>query len=182
MNEQNQQFSEEEAKTSHDKTERRLSKKERKRERREAEKLKKKRQKIMHYFLWTLAGAGIVIAFIVAASRREVLPPTTMQGHIERSPESHIVDRPMDSRVHKHMLEHADGSGPPGIIINYNCDDFDCAPDFIDNLAKLVTEYPRTVYLAPYPNMSAKLALSALGRQKVLDVFDEEEIREFIER
>lgn len=163
-------------------SEKRRLKNKRKRERREAEKQKIQRKKMAKRLVWILVGVGILWAFVFMVSNQKVLPPTTAQGHIERSPESHIVNSPMDNRVHKHMLEHSDGDGPPGIIINYNCIDFDCESNFIDQLISVANEFPDNVYVAPYPNMSSRLVLSALGRQEVLDVFDEERIKKFIKR
>jgi len=79
------------------------------------------------------------------------------------------------------MLEHADGSGPPGVIISYNCDDYDCQPDFVDRLRAIAEDYPDFVYLAPFPGMTAKLAVTRRGKQVILDEFDEQRIRNFIE-
>ncbi len=130
-----------------------------------------------------LLGGGL----LVAASRTggvkgAYYPPTDIRGHTENVPPSHILSSPMPLSVHKHMLEHADGSGPPGVIINYNCEDFECAPDLVDRLAAIVNDYPDNVYLAPFPNMSAKIVVSRYQRRLVLDEYDEEKIREFIER
>lgn len=174
MNEQNQND------TQLSKQERRRLRNERKHERKSAEKSKIQRQKIIKRLIWLLIGVGIIVAVVFAASNKKILPPTSMQNHIEQSPKTHIVDKPMDNRIHKHMLEHADGTGPPGIIINYNCVDFDCEADLINKLTALVNEYPANVYLAPYPRMSAKLVLSALGRQEILNEFDEQKIQNFI--
>ncbi len=87
----------------------------------------------------------------------------------------------MPLSMQKHMLEHADGQGPPGVIINYNCEDFECEPDLIDKLKAIAQDYPEFVYLAPFPNMSAKIAITRRGAIEVLDEFDEERIRRFIE-
>lgn len=80
------------------------------------------------------------------------------------------------------MLEHADGieGGTPGVLINYNCNEFDCKDNLIDNLTKITQDYPKFVYLAPYRNMGTKLVLTKEGRQEVLDNFDEDKIRNFI--
>jgi hypothetical protein len=164
------------------KQERRRLKNELMREKKQAGRLRQQRQKVMKRSVWILISAGLLTGFFFLISSKKILPPTTIQGHIESSPESHILDQPMDVRVHKHMLEHADGVGPSGIIINHNCEDYDCEPDLIDRLSKFVEENPETVYLAPYPNMSAKIVLSALGRQEILDSFDEQVIRNFIEQ
>lgn len=124
-------------------------------------------------------GSGWV--YLTQFYRPEILPPTTMAGHIEVSPPSHILDEPIDIRVQKHMLEHADGDGPPGVVINYNCVDFACPGDLIPRLAEIVQKYPENVYLAPYHGMSVKIALTRLGKIETLDEFDKEAIRKFIE-
>ena len=113
-----------------------------KRERKQTERAQERKSgSIKKISIWA-ALALIIVLLIMWFANQKVLPPTTMQGHIEVSPESHFVTEPMDIRVHKHMLEHADGTGPAGIILNYNCDDFTCEDDFLDNLRKIVGEYP----------------------------------------
>ena len=47
------------------------------------------------------------------------------------------------------LAQHADGRGPPGVIIHYNCDDYDCEPDLIQKLTKIVRDHRANVYLAP---------------------------------
>jgi len=78
-------------------------------------------------------------------------------------------------RVHK-----ADGRGKPGIIIQYNCKKYSCEPDLIQKLTELLKQYPENVYLAPN-NYDGKIILTKLSRSKVLDSFDEQTIKEFIE-
>lgn len=114
-------------------------------------------------------------------TNREVLPPTNFAGHVESSPESHILDKPMPIQVQKHMLEHSDGDGPPGVVINYNCEDFNCEEDLIENLSQLVQEYPEFVYLAPFPGMSKKIAITRYKQIETYDSFDKEELINFIE-
>ncbi len=82
-----------------------------------------------------------------------ILPPISANPHVEVSPQEHILTEPMNLSVQRHMLEHADGDGQPGVIINYNCEDFDCNDDFLPTLAKTVETYPNFVYLAPSKNM-----------------------------
>ncbi len=88
---------------------------------------------------------------------------------------------PMSLPVQKHMLEHADGGGRPGVIINYNCDDFPCEADVVDRLTEIAQEYPSHVYLAPFPDMDAKITLTHVGKLETLDAIDEARIRAFIE-
>ena len=123
---------------------------------------------------------GGVVVWLVG--QKPLLPPTTIAGHIEVSPPAHILTEPMDVRVFKHLLEHADGSGPPAVIITYNCQDFDCEEGLLDKLTQLVNEYPSYLYLAPFPHQTAKLVLTRLGQQEILDKWDEQKIRDFIEQ
>ena len=162
------------------KSERRSLKNERKRERKEGEQRKRRLHKMVKGLFWILLGLGIVFAIFTTINKQDILPPSSSRGHTEVSPQSHISAVPFSLNVQKHMLEHADGSGPPGVFINYNCEQFDCEPDFIDSLAEFVSLYPEHVYVAPYKNLSAKLVLTAEGRQEVLDSFDEQRIRDFI--
>ena len=110
----------------------------------------------------------------------KTLPPTTMQGHIESSPISHVIKQPMSVPVQKHMLEHADGTGPPGIIINYNCEDYDCESGLIENLESFAEKYPANVYVAPFPDMDAKIVLTRLNRIEILEQYNEATIESFI--
>jgi len=124
---------------------------------------------------------GIIALIVWGASARTVLPPTDMTGHIEVSPPSHVLKEPMDIRVHKHMLEHVDGQegGRGGTIINYNCEDYNCEPGLIENLESFAEKYSH-VYVAPFKNMNAKIALTKLNRQEILEEYDEERIDKFV--
>lgn len=139
-------------------------------------------------FNWKLIGISIVLliaaglALYAFSTTVEIYPPTEVRGHSESSPPSHVLSEPMSDPVQKHMLEHADGRGRPGVIINYNCQEFDCTPELLDNLEAIVNQYPDFVYLAPYPGMSARIVVTRYGEQEILDAFDEERITAFIER
>jgi len=125
----------------------------------------------------------IIIGLIyLLLSSVKILPPTTMDGHIEVNPPSHILKNPMNLAVHKHMLEHADGveGGRPGVIINYNCIGFECEPGLIEKLEQFAIKYPIHVYVAPFPKMDAKIVLTTLNRQKVLREYDENAIDSFV--
>jgi len=78
------------------------------------------------------------------------------------------------------MLEHADGGDIPGIIINYNCKDYNCEGGLIENLESFAEVYPKNVYVAPFKNMATKIALTKLGRIEVLEEYDENRIHIFI--
>lgn len=130
--------------------------------------------------------AGIVVLAVVGIFllgrflvSRPILPPTVMQNHSEQSPPSHILDQPMPEKIQKHMLEHADGGNKPGIIIQYNCEKYECEADLVEKLTELVKDYPDNVYLAPN-NYDGKIILTRLNKIKVLDAFNEEAIHAFI--
>lgn len=146
------------------------------------EKLGNARKKTIKYTIYAVVGVSIIGGVIWFTSRVSNLPPTTAQGHIEVSPSAHIVTTPIPDNIQRHMLEHADGNDAngSGIIIQYNCDDYDCEPDLIGKLTNLVEEYPKNVYLGPN-NYDGKIILTRFGRRKVLDEFDEQVIRDFIE-
>ena len=131
-------------------------------------------------FLYLLVLVGVIFLIYTFSKNVKHLPPTSMQNHIEQSPPSHIVAKPIPGNIQKHMLEHADGKGRPGIIIQYNCSDFECEEGLVDQLTELAKQYPDNVYLAPntYDGM---IILTKLGKRRILDVFDEEVIKSFIE-
>ena len=144
---------------------------------------KTKNKKIIRRILTTLVTVAIIsgiIWIIVTPSRRPNLPPTVMQGHIEVNPKAHIITEPMPDPVQRHMIEHADGGGKPGIIIQYNCEKYDCESDLVTKLTDLVKQYPDNVYLAP--NIyDGKIILTKMGESMILDTFDESKIKMFIE-
>ena len=134
---------------------------------------------------WSIAIVAVILVFLgigYAISKIGGLPPTTMQGHIEINPDSHVLREPMPLNIQKHMLEHADGEGPPGVIINYNCDDFECESELIENLEAFANRYPENVYVAPFPRMKAKIVLTRLGQRQILNEYNENRIDTFINR
>ncbi len=129
--------------------------------------------------LGLLAAGGLGwLGYSIATAKR--LPPTSMADHVEESPPSHILSTPMPLKIQKHMLEHADGGGPPGVIINYNCVKFRCPEGTIERLAEIARAYPTFVYLAPYPEMDARIAVTRLGAILALDNVEPARIHEFI--
>ena len=78
-------------------------------------------------------------------------------------------------------MEHHFRGRPSGVLVQYNCQDYQCAPDLVQRLTEIVRGYPPLrVYLAPYPGMDAKIALAAPRNLEVLEDLDEASIREFI--
>ena len=125
--------------------------------------------------------AIIAIGFVIfyAISSIKILPPIDISGHVEESPASHVLREPMPIAVQKHMLEHADGEGSPGVVINYNCENFVCEPTLITKLEAFAQRYDY-VYVAPFTNMSVKIALTKFGKIETMDRYDEKLIEAFI--
>jgi len=162
-----------------------LSKCERKKLKREMSRSGQKGKKL----LGRIKSLSIVLVVMVALAasiywwmgRRQILPPTDISGHVEQNPSAHILNEPMPLAIQKHMLEHADGVGQPGVVINYNCEDFECEGDLKEKLEQVANRYPEFVYVAPYPSMAKKLAMTRFGRIQTFDEFDEERLIRFIE-
>lgn len=119
---------------------------------------------------------AILIGIVWSISSIERLPPTDIQGHVESNPSSHILKEQMPIVIQKHMLEHADGKGRGGVIINYNCKDYGCEENLIGRLESFAAEYDY-VYVAPFKGMDAKIALTKLGEIDVLEEYDEARIK-----
>ena|SRR3989338_5631903 len=130
----------------------------------------------------TLLGIGGLL-FIGGISwyigTRSNLPPIDTAGHIEQNPKSHILSEPMPESIQKHMLEHADGKGKPGILIQYNCKKYDCEKNMVGKLQTLIKKYPENIYLAP-GNYDGKIILTRLGKREVLDALVQKKIENII--
>lgn len=163
------------------KQERKRLKKQRKREEHQQGRSQEKMKKIITIAVIILVVGGGIFALGWFFSTGASLPPTTMLNHSEQSPPAHIVTVPIADAIQRHMLEHADGGGKPGIIIQYNCEDFACEQDLVNNLTELVKRYPANVYLAPN-NYDGKIILTKLGRQQILEEFNQRTIEDFIGR
>ena len=137
-------------------------------------------KKIKIYSIITII---LVILFIgiYFATNIKSLPPKTMEGHIEVVPDSKILKKTMDLRIHKHILEHFDGEDGSrgGIIINYDCKTYTCSSDMVLNLEEFTKTY-EYVYVAPYKKMKSKIVLTKLNRQITLDEFSPETIDQFL--
>ncbi len=129
--------------------------------------------------LGVAAALGAVGGLVWFASTRPNLPPTIVQGHTEDMPATHITDRPLPDGTQRHMLEHADGRGKPGVIVQYNCKKYSCASDLVAKLTDLIKQYPDNVYLAP-GEYDGKIILTKLDALQVLGGFDEQAIAKFI--
>ncbi len=139
-------------------------------------------KKIRNWSILIVIVGLIIVGIVWGVSNIERLPPTDMDGHIESNPVSHVLKDPMLIPIQKHMLEHVDGveGGKGGVIINYNCKDYQCEESLIENLETFATQYDY-VYVAPFKGMDAKIALTKLGKIDVLEEYDETRIKNFIE-
>jgi hypothetical protein len=137
---------------------------------------------------WALyAGLGLLVvgggAFVVIqVATAKIYPPTGMNDHVESYPPCRICTAPIPEAIQRHILEHREpgGSGDrPGILVQYSCAP---CPEVVAHLTRIVERYPRGVYLAPYPSMTPRVALTTLGRVEALGGVDEARITAFIEK
>ncbi len=135
-----------------------------------------------------LAGSGmlavavaVIGVFVVLGLLQKELPPTNFgPNHSESLPPQQINRSPIPRPIQEHVMER-NRTHPPGqMLVQYNCREYDCAPDLVEMLVKIVSNYPPSVYLAPYPSMDAKIALAAPGKLLTLDTLDEVKIINFI--
>ena len=127
------------------------------------------------------AVAVVVTGLIFYASTQKELPPTGFgPAHSESLPTRQINIVPIPRPIQEHVMERGGGHRDGGMLVEYNCADYQCEPDLVERLTEIVRSYPPQVYLAPYPGMDAKIALAAPGRLLTLDTLDEDRIREFI--
>jgi len=137
--------------------------------------------------LLSVFGGLVLVSLVVGgiylfAKSLKVLPPTEFgPGHIESFPPQQINLVPILRSIQEHVMERGGGHHQVGsMLVQYNCDNYQCEPDLVQKLTDIVGDYPSQVYLAPYPSMDAKIALAAPGRLETLDSLDEQRIRQFI--
>jgi hypothetical protein len=127
-----------------------------------------------------LAGGGALA--VTGAVTAKVYPPSGMQDHVESYPPCRICSEPIPEAIQRHIMEHREPGEPtdrPGILVQYNCAP---CPELVAKLTRIVERYPRAVYLAPYPKMSPRIALTTLGRLEAMDEVDEARVTAFIEK
>ena len=136
--------------------------------------------------LLTLAGGFAALAVIVGgialyAGTKKELPPTSFSpSHSESYPPQQINTQPIPRLVQEHIMERGGTHPTGGMLVQYNCEDYQCEPNLVQRLREIVGSYPRQVYLAPYPGMDAQIALAAPGSLLTLEALDEDEVRGFI--
>ena len=127
-----------------------------------------------------VAGGGAVV--VTQGARAKVYPPTGMQDHVESYPPCRICAQPIPEAIQRHIVEHrepGERTDRPGILVQYNCAS---CPEVVAKLTRIVERYPRGVYLAPYPRMSPRIALTTLGRLETMEQVDEARVVAFIEK
>lgn len=137
--------------------------------------------------LVVISGGVAVVALVIGgvvllAGNVKELPPTGFgPAHSELLPQRQINTQPIPRPIQEHVMERGGEHRTGGMLVEYNCTDYQCAPDLVELLTEIVRSYPTQVYMAPYPGMDAKIALAAPGRLLTLETLDEEKIRDFIE-
>src|SRR3989344_3715122 len=139
-------------------------------------------KRIRNWSIFILIFGLIVTGIVWSVSGIEKLPPTDIDGHIESNPSSHVLKEPIPIEIQKHMLEHVDGieGGRGGVVINYNCKDYECDENLVENLESYANQYGY-VYVAPFKGMTSKIAITKLGRIQTFEEYDAESIKQFIE-
>ncbi len=80
---------------------------------------------------------------------------------------------PLGDEVQIHNLEHG------GIVLNYNCSE-GCA-ELVDQLQSVIPGQGAQFILAPYPNMSTRIAITSWRHIDQMDEFDADRLNEFID-
>ena len=128
-----------------------------------------------------LAIGGLVLFMTTRSTFGKELPPTAFTpAHSEAFPPRQINNLPIPRLIQEHIMERNAGHPRGSMLVQYNCFNYQCEPGLVEGLTEIVLNFPAYVYLAPYPNMDAKIALAAPGRLLLLDAFDENKILKFI--
>ncbi len=129
-----------------------------------------------------LAIGGFGLFMFTSSTFGKILPPTGYTAsHLETLPVRQINLVPIPRREQEHVMERDAGHERGSMLVQYNCRRYECGEDLVDRLTEVVSSYPPQVYLAPYPTMDAKIALAAPGKLLLLDAFEEDKIRGFID-
>ena len=176
----------------------RLSVKQRREEERAARARAQRRQKL----LLTVGGVALVavLVFVVARNLSKpgigqfvpslgnahpwgtTLPQTQYTGYNSVPPTSGphmgniapwgVHDQPIRNEFQVHNLEDK------GVGVQYWCPEG--CPDLVAQLTAIVKRYPTEVFMAPYPGLDNRIALTAWTRIDKFDEFDEARIVRFI--
>ena len=140
-----------------------------------------RRAAIIKIAMGGVAVAVVAVVIVIFLGSRDILPPTGFgPNHSESLPPRQINTQPIPRVIQEHVMERGGGHIPGGMLVQYNCTDYECDPDLVERLTGIVRNYPQQVYLAPYPGMDAKIALAAPGRLVTLKTLDEAMVHQFI--
>lgn len=152
---------------------------------------------VLQRYKWVIGGAIIlllIVGFVVFneaqpepgepvadLGNRHIQPPQTATynstpptsgPHYGNLARWGIHEEPIPNELQVHNLE--DG----GVMVQYNCPDG--CDELVQQLEEVVSRYDTGVILAPYPDMDARIALTAWTRILKLEEFDEARITNFI--
>lgn len=85
-----------------------------------------------------------------------------------------IHTEPMPNELQVHNLEHG------GVLIQYNTQDTGLITK-LEEFARKQSGFPCYLVVAPYPDMSFPVALTAWGVRDVMDMYDEPRIQAFVD-
>ena len=112
------------------------------------------------------------IADILTAHAAYNSEPPTSGPHVPYKVSWGVHSTPIPPELQVRHLEEG------GVLLQYNCPE--ACPDLVQKLTELSRQYA-PVLVAPYPNMTGKLALTAWERMDTLQEFDEQRVKTFIE-
>jgi hypothetical protein len=104
------------------------------------------------------------------------------QTNVAPLPSGHYFNPPAEEEQWVHNLEHG------YMVLLYDCDNFECPPDLVDNLVGTIDTYPLSsvfgyskIVVVPYDGLPHPIAAVAWDHQLYLDAFDDAVLRSFYE-
>lgn len=99
--------------------------------------------------------------------------PPVHGAHLPYFADWGVYDTPISHGLQLHNLK--DG----GVALQYNC--ADGCPAIVEQLKKIAAGFDKFVLVAPYPQMDAKIALTAWGKLETMDTVDAARIAKFVQ-
>lgn len=89
-------------------------------------------------------------------------------------PQGYVAQQQLSHDVQVHLLFRGGPGGQPATLLQYNCA---FCPQLVENLTAVARDYQGWVYVAPYRDLNASLALTGPQRQPLfLERFDRQQI------
>lgn len=101
--------------------------------------------------------------------------PSVRQSQI---PNSQVVKSPLSRDTQLYLLARGGQNGQPGVLLQYNCPNR--CPSVVNKLTAIAQDYQGWVYVAPYPDMEEKVAMTAFQRIDKRETVDPSYIENFI--